>query len=333
MLIAGLLADDVLVRADAARLLGLTGRKEAVAPLAAYVAECRHCTKTAGIEALARIGDRSVCGVLRRIAEWPNVPDDWYWFFHRGVRAAACVALLSLGDDAGAGYLGELADRKHDVFYAWFAPAILRLKRRSPAVTALKARLTVEALTGEGAGRTRFTNPGTAAMVAEALGLINSDEARTHLRKLAQHQSRYVRAAAAVALVSGGGRRAEREFVAEMAERDRTDFVRIKAAYALAQAGEHNRAQALARFAGSVEDPFDLATTVDALGQLGRREFLPHVRKHLNHQDPYVRQRCVEAMERLGASVRDARKKLNDPDQRVRLSAAQFLVLREARKG
>ncbi len=67
-LFAGLRSQDVLARADAARLLGELRRREAVGPLVAYVAECRHCTKTAGIEALAKIGDASVCPVLRRIA-------------------------------------------------------------------------------------------------------------------------------------------------------------------------------------------------------------------------------------------------------------------------
>ena len=145
-LIAALLSEDCLEQADAARFLGEIGRREAVPPLVKYVVECRNYAKVAGIEALARIRDASACPALRRLVEWPNVPDDWYWYCHRSVRAAAAAALLTLGDETGAAYLAELADERDNVLFAWFAPAILGLPDEPRAAKELKGRITVQTL-------------------------------------------------------------------------------------------------------------------------------------------------------------------------------------------
>ncbi len=257
------------------------------------------------------------------------MPDDWYWFFHRGVRAAACVALLSLGDDAGAGFLTELAEKNHDVFFAWFAPAILRIRRRSPAVSALKARLTVDALMETKPGSTRFTNPGTAAMVAEALGVIGTRKARTHLRSLATSSSRYVRAAACIALLARGARSDDRRFVIRLAETDPTDFVKISASFALARAGERSWAEEIARLAGTADNPFDTASAIGMLGDLGEKRYAEAVRRYLKHADWYVRQRCVETLGALGGKPAQVKQALKDPCERVRLSAARVMAARE----
>ncbi len=329
MLLSGLLAEDQLVQADAARLLGGLGRKEAVGPLIQYVVECRSYAKVPGFEALAKLGDPAAVAPLRRLVEWPNVPDDWYWYCHRSVRAAAAVALLMLGDDAGAPYLNELADQQNDVFFAWFAPAILRLGDRPRAAAQLKARITVDSLWQVGAFKTRFTNPCQTAMVAEALGLLPPAAARPKLRELAQSHSRYVRGQAALSLLA---QRADDEdvlFVEELATKDLTDFVKIKATLALARAGKDGWADKLAAACARLREPFDLAVAVEAVGLTGRRALAPAVQKRLHHADPYVRQSAIESLARLGGEAAGVRKYLKDPSPRVRLSAAAMLIARE----
>ena len=331
----GLLHEDCLVQADAARLLGELRRAETVAPLVRYVRECRNYAKVAGFEALARLGDGSACREIRALVDWPNCPDDWYWYCCRSVRAAAAVALLSLGDDYGAGYLGELADKKDDVFFAWFAPAILRLPDAPPAAAALKARLTAEALMESGPGSTRHTNPGTEAMVAEALGVIGSNEAKAALRQLATHQSRYVRAQAAMGLAAGAASEGDLALVGQLAAGDATDFVKVKASLALVKAGKTEHLDFIAAAAKSLKDPLDPATAIESIGRampaLHATQYAPIILKRLAHEDSYVRQTAVEALGRLGgaSAVGAVKKCLKDPSPRVRLSAAWFFAARE----
>ena len=318
------------MQADAARLLGTLGRHEAALPLVKYVTECRNYAKVAGFEALARLGDPAAVPALRRLVEWPNVPDDWYWYCARSVRAASAVALMALGDESGEPYLTQLADKQDDVFFAWFGPAILRLPDKSRAAKALKARLTVAALVQPGAGKTRCNNPATAAMIAEALGLLPAAEARDALDELARHHSRYVRGRAALSLLARGAPDLEVLFVEELAKKDPADFVRVQASLALAKAGKAGWAEALAAAVGRLRDPFDLAVAVEAVGLAGRSRLAPAVQRRLSHADPFVRQTAVEALDRLGGDASAVRRRLDDPSPRVRLAAARFFA---ARKG
>jgi HEAT repeat protein len=328
-LIAALLSEDCLEQADAARFLGEIGRREAVPPLVKYVVECRNYAKVAGMEALARIRDASACPALRRLVKWPNVPDDWYWYCHRSVRAAAAVALLTLGDETGAAYLAELADKQDDVFFAWFAPAILRLPDRPRAAKELKGRITVQTLSQGGPGTTRFTNPCTAAMVTEALGLLPPAEARPRLRDMARSASRYVRGQAALGLLAQAAPDEDVLFVKEMAKKDLTDFVKVKASLALARAGKSGWIQSLAAACGKIRNPFDLAVALESLGAAGRREHAPVVQKRLGHSAPCVRQAAIEAMDRLGGDTKAVAKCVKDRNPRVRLSVARYLAVRE----
>jgi HEAT repeat protein len=328
-LIAALLSEDCLEQADAARFLGEIGRREAVPPLMKYVVECRNYAKVAGIEALARIHDASACPALRRLAEWPNVPDDWYWYCHRSVRVAAAVALLTLGDETGAAYLAELADKQDDVFFAWFAPAILRLPDEPQAARELKGRITVQTLSQSRPGMTRFTNPCTAAMVTEALGLLPPAEARPRLRDMAKSISRYVRGQAALGLLAQVAADEDVLLVQEMARKDLTDFVKVKASLALARTGKNSWIQAIAAACSELRDPFDLAVALESLGAAGRREHAPVVRKQLRHSDPYVRQTAIEAMDKLGGDTNAVAKCVKDRNPRVRLSVARYLAVRE----
>jgi HEAT repeat protein len=328
MLVAGLRADDEVVHADAARLLGELGQARAVPPLGRYVAECRYYTKTAGLDALGRIGDRAAVPVLKQILADPNVDDDWFWYCRRAVRASAAVALLALGDPSGADDLGELAEKDDDVFFCWYGPSILRLPDEPEAARRLKARITVDALTGPGSRRTRKSDPAVMTMMAEALGLLGGSEACAALRGLLTFHSRYVRGQAALGLLQAGGAADGRRTVEQLLETDGTDFVRIKAGLALVLAGQAGRAGVIAEAAGSLKDAFDRAVAVEALGLAGDPAQAGVIAAQLDHADPYVRQCALEALERLGAGAAQAaaERRLEDDNVRVRLQGAKLLA-------
>jgi len=330
-LIAGLDAADRYDQADAARLLGELGRRETVGPLVRYVTENRYYCKAAGIHALARIGDASVCPTLRGLVDEPNVVDDWFWVDCRAVRAAAAVALLALGDDSRAGYLGDLAGRNDDVFFCFCGPAILRLPDDLPATRDLKARITVEAV-GEPAARgVRHSDPARVALKAEVFGLLATPQACEALRDLASFHSRYVRGQAAVSLLRADPSEKHVRLVEAMADGDPADFACLKASFALATAGRRDRVALIAQAAGGLDDPFDLAVAVECLGLLEDGEQTGVVERQALHADPYVRQCAVEALERIGgpAAVPVARQRLSDDSPRVRLQAAKLLAAQD----
>ena len=160
---------DPIVASHAARALGALGDGRATGPLVEYVTESRFYCKAEGFNALARLGERSACPDIRPLVDEPNVTDDWFWYACRAVRCAAAVALLALGDDSGAAYLNELADRDADVFFCWYAPAILHLTDELEASARIKARITVDRLRGKGGHRPRNTEPATMAVKARAV--------------------------------------------------------------------------------------------------------------------------------------------------------------------
>jgi len=332
VLFAGLREDNRLIQAEAARLLGELGSRDAVGPLLDYVRYSRWHAKTTGFHALAQIGDRSVCDVIRPLVDLPNSSNDWYWYGCRSVRAAAAVALLTLGDEGGAHYLTELADKGDDVFYAWFAPALLRLPDDPPAAAALKKRITVESFLQEGSRQVRRTDPGVIAMIAEALGVIGTDAAREVLMELLQFRSRYVRGQATLSLMEATPTDEQVAAVEDVAENDPTDFARIKASLALAKAGRAEYGDKLRTSVDRCDDSFDEAVAVEAIGILGRSEDFDLVATRLRHEAPYVRQCAVEALERIDpdAAAERAEACRQDPEIRVRMQAAK---LDAARKG
>jgi len=328
MLLDALKSADPLVAADAARLLGELGRREAVPALVDYVRTSRHYHKAGGYHALGQIGDRSAIPVLRKLVADPGVRDDWYWYGCRAVRAGAAVALLALGDDGGADYLRELAEKSNDVFYCWFGPTILRLPGSTPGARELRGRLTVEALLSPVPRSTRLSEPGLMSMKAEALGLLGGEAACAELMGLMKFHSRYVRGAAALALMTASRAPEHVAAVAALADCDPTEFVRIKASLALAQAGQAERAEFIAEMAGKAADAFDRAVAVEALGILGDGQYAAAVSRQLKHADTYVRQCALEALERIDPSraARAARGMAKDKSPRVRLQAAKILA-------
>jgi len=303
-----------IVAARAAQLLGELELPEAIAPLIDYVTTSRHYCKTAGFAALAAIGDRGVCEAIRPLVDAPNVEDDWYWM---------AVALLALGDDAGAGYLAELADADEDVFFAWFAPAILALDDEPAPAAELKVRVTVETCCAGGVRNVRQTDPGVLVWVTEVLGLLAGDAACEKLRELLDHRSRYVRGRAALSLLAADACDANVGAVSDRLEEDPTDYVRIQAALALSLAGRP-QADTLAAAVESAADPFDQAKAVEALGLLGSADHAGLIAEELTCEDPYVRRCAVEATGRLDPPR--ARPLCDDPDALVRLQAAKVMA-------
>jgi HEAT repeat protein len=330
-LFGALRTDDRLIQAEAARLLGELRSPLAVEPLVAYVRNARWHAKTAGFHALAQIGERSVCDAIRPLVDNPNSSDDWYWYGCRSVRAAAAVALLALGDDSGRGYLEGLAEKNDDVFYAWFAPALLRLPDDLAATAELKARITVERLSGDGARNTRRMSPGIVTMVAEALGVLGGEAACAELVGLLEFRSRYTRGQAAASLLGAAATPEHVAAVSSMARDDPTDFARTQAALALARAGRMEFADQIRAIVRECEDSFDRAVAVQALGALEQHGDLDLVAGQLEGEDPYVRQCAVEALQRIGTEraehiVRPCR---DDPHVRVRMQTAAFYAVLE----
>lgn len=316
------------MQADSARLLGELGDPAAVEDLIAYTRKSRHCYKTAGMEALARIGDQRAVPVLRELCDAPNVQNDWYWFMYKSVRAASATALLMLGDDSGADYLHELADADDDAFYGWFAPSLLRLSNDRGTVHALQQRLTVESMFAAGKGGLRETDPGFVITVAEALALVPDDEHEAAVAALCEllsgSDSRYVRAQAARSLHVRG----EQQHLQQWMETTATDFERITA-LAL-QSDEHSQEQleTLSEYAG---ENFDRAAAVTALGQRADDAAATCCIARLHDNDAWVRQCAVAALERIGGAGTTAlfKSMLDDPAPRVRLQAAKALVVTE----
>jgi HEAT repeat protein len=330
-LIRALDTPDPIVRADAARLLGELGHRDAVPALVRYVTTDRHYHKVAGIHALMRVGDPAVITALQPMVEDPNCPDDWYWFSYRSVRAAAAVALLALGDDSGAEFLTTLADRNDDVFFCWYGPAVLGLPDNMLATAALKLRFTTETIRdGRGTYQTRFTEPGITVMTARTLGLIGDAAACAVLLDLMKHHSRYVRAEAGMSLLAAAPSAAHEAAVLLLSTGSQTDFERIKGTLALLRAGVGN-ADAVAEIAKSTPDDFDRAVAIETLGIIGDPSYTTVANEMLAHQDAYVRQCAVEALDRLEGTSGPSLERLrtimkDDQSPRVRLQAAKYIA-------
>ena len=336
VLIAGLEADDPVVQADAARLLGELRSREAVGPLMNYVRTDPHYSKTAGLEALARIGDPGACPCIRQLISDPHVPNDAPWYGRQSVRVAAALALLSLGDETGASFLQEIIaanakDRSPEdaakwALYTWFAPAVLELPDGLESARKLKAEMTFERLFPADK-----KDPGQIVVIARSLGMLKTGQSLGKLVELLKFHSRYVRASAAVSLLKASPTPEHMAAVAELAEKDPTEFVRVKASLALALAGDDKHLATIVKAAESAEDSLDRAAGVEALGLLHRRAYVALLMRQLRQADPFVRLSAIEALDRLGCgetvalAVAGCRQ---DENPRVRLYAAKYFAAR-----
>ena len=336
VLIAGLESDDPVVQADAARLLGELRAREAVGPLLNYVCTDPHYAKTAGLEALARIGDPSVCPRIRQLMSDPHVPNDTPWYGYQSVRIAAALALLSLGDEDGAATLQGIVDATAKdrspedaakwALYTWFAPAVLELPDGLESARKLKQEMTFESLYPA-----EKKDPGQIVVIARALGMLKTEQSLGKLVELLKFHSRYVRASAAVNLLAASPTPEHTAAVAELAEKDPTEFVRIKASLALALAGDDKYLPVLVKAADSAEDGLVRAAAVEALGLLHQRACVALLMRQLRQANPFVRLSAIQALDRLdcgetvAVAVAGCRQ---DANPRVRLYAAKYFAAR-----
>lgn len=332
VLVGALRDGDLVVRAEAARLLGEVGSGRAVEPLLEYLRVDRHYTKMTALRALAQIGDRSVVDELAGLVENPNAHDDWYWHGRKTLRAAAAVALLQLDSEAGVWYLNELAEKDDDSFFAWFAAEILRLPCESEAVCALQGLLTAESICRKGGRGIRDTDPGLLCLEAEALGVLADEPSRLRLEELLSFHSRYVRGQAALSLVESGANDARLGLVRSVAEGDSAEYARLKASLGMWRAtGEDGWLDAVRSTAGGAEAAFDRAAGIEMLGQARRAADEGFIIGQLSDEDWYVRACAVEALDRLGGFVAEsaARGLADDGSQRVRMQVAALVASRE----
>jgi len=323
LLLEALKTDDLVLNADAARLLGDLGSPRAVGPLVDYVTHNRRYVKTSGLDALARIGDRGACPPVRRLVDEPNVANDAWWYGYASVQIGAILALMALGDDSRTDFLIETEeDNLCWALFTWFGPTAMRLPDRSDATRRLKARMTIENLKPD------KSDPGQVIIVCDTLGLLATPEARRVLVGHLGHMSRYVRARAAGNLLAMSDRSQDVQGVERMAARDPAMFARIKAAQALVMKGYKRYAEPIAHAAVLADDPFDRAAALDSLGIIARRGDVPLVVEQLKADDAYVRLCAAEALDRMGtgAAISAVAAVKNDPDMRVRLQAAKCLA-------
>lgn len=329
LLLEGLRSDDLIIGADAARLLGDLGSKAAVGPLLDYSTHCPYYAKTAGLDALGRIGDAGATGRIREIFADPNVDSDvMWWYGSTAVRVAAALALLTLGDDSAGDWLlndgatDKEIDNKEWAMFAWFAPAVLRLPDALDVTRRLKKRITVEKLTLASNDAHRFV------IRSDALALLGTEEALSALVGFTSHDSRYVRGRAAVGLLGASDYRSHVDRVVSLAQNDPADYVKIKACEALAREGRSFYARRIAEMAAKTPDPFDKAAAVESLGALGSVDHLDAVTEALKARDPYIRLCAAEALDRIGtpAAVEAAATRSDDRDLRVRMQVAKCMA-------
>ena len=328
LLVEALGNEDLIVRAEAARLLGEVGLPQAVGPLLEYVKRDRHYSKMTALRSLAQIGDRSVVDELAALVEDPNAHDDWYWHGRKTVRAAAAVALLQLGSDAGVWYLDELAEKDDDSLFGWFAAEILRLPAEFEAVDRVQKYLTVESICRRGSRGIRSSDPGLICLQAEALGVLGDEASRVQLQEWLSFHSRYVRGQAALSLVEAGASDTRLALIGQLADGDVAAFTRMKACLAMWRAtGQESWLDRLRATAASAEAAFDQAAGVEMLGQARRASDAACLMGQLSHADWYVRVCAVEALDRLGGAeaVAAARGLAADESLRVRMQVAAMV--------
>ena len=226
----GLAHSDPLVAAEAARLIGEWNGTALIPDLIDYARHNRFYSKVASFYALASLSAKEAIPHLAQLVEDPNVSDDWYWYGAKGVRTAAAVSLLQLGNKAGVPWLGGLAEKKSDVFFRWFAPTLLRLK----PVPELHAYLTLQNLCDVDRQKSfdgaEFSEPGRLCMLCEALGLIDDPAAAPRIEFYFNHYSRFVRGRAYRSLHLRQPGNATSAKIAAAAKKHATDFDRLVAA-------------------------------------------------------------------------------------------------------
>jgi len=285
-------SNDPLLAAEAARLIGEWNGKSLVPDLIENALSSRFYSKVSAIYALVALLAVEAVPGLEKLLNAPNVPDDFYWTGYKGVRAAAAVALLQFGSDAGVAYLQELAEAGDCVFSRWYAPALLRLK----PVPELQPYLTLEKLCSleerNAFDEVPYTDAGQLCMLCEALGLINDPAAVESLEFYMNFHSRYVRGQAYRSLHLRQADEATARRICANAERHGTDFERLVAAEI------RQDSAILLEVARQAPLAFDRASALDALVRISSPHLAEACLVGLEDGDTHVRQCAVEGLAR-----------------------------------
>jgi len=320
LLLAGLEHTDPLVRCDAARLLGGLGDRRAVPALIALLARDRHLTKITAVYALDAIKDPRAVPALRRLAADPGVFRFPGMHYHDMIRLAAAVALARQGDDSGVQAVNDLLRLQLLPAMLELGPAILAAPRTA-AMRRLRAYVNLPFVQHFHGGRASASNR---FFAVRCLAFLREPAARYLLSEDLAHFSRYVRPAAAAALLAHGP--ASLSAVARQAKRERTAFGRLRFSAVLHAHGSDATA-AVARGLRD-RDPFIRATALDTAVELQLRSLAAPATALLADADAYVRGRAAAAVPVLAARQAGAllAPLLADADPRTALEAAAALL-------
>jgi HEAT repeat protein len=280
------------VAAEAARLIGEFNLRALIPDLIENARFYRFYSKVSSFYALAKLSAQEAIPHLKNLVADPHVSDDWYWHGSKGVRAAAAVSLLQLGDASGVPYLRELAEARDMVFFRWFAPALLRLK----PVPELQACLTLDHLCSaekrNAYAGPEYTEPGMLCMLGEALALIPDPRADEHLEFYLNYYSRFVRGQAYRSFHLRHQDKATAQKIKETAAKHGTDFDRLVAA----EVGRDSAV--LVEIARQAPAAFDRGSAIDALGAIASPQLVEAAKPGLEDKDAYVRRCAVESLAR-----------------------------------
>jgi len=293
-LLSALHGSDPILSAEAARLIGDWNLAQHSGVLLDHLRTSRSYGKVTSLYALEKLAPEGLDDCLLGLLENPNVPDDFYWYCHRGLRAAAAIALLRRGNSTGLPWLRKLAEEKDDVALRWFAPSLLRLPRPSP----LADLLTLEHLCNRQKRETlesiSYSDSAMLCLLCEALALVDDPGADEHLEYYLNFYSRFVRGQACRSLFQRHPDAATLAKIREATGRYGTDFDRVVAASLAGASGE------LKDLARNARASFDRACAVDGLAGIPGSDSGDALTHAFRDPDAYVRQCAVEGAGRLG---------------------------------
>lgn len=293
-LLSALRGSDPVLSAEAARLIGDWNLGHHSGDLLDHLRTSRSYAKVTSLYALEKLSPAGFDALLVELFHNPNVPDDFYWYCHRGLRAAAAIALLRRGDSTGLPWLRELAQKKDDVVLRWFAPALLRLPSPSPLADLLTLEHLYNPQEREGLDSLAYSDSAMLCLLCEALALVDDPGADEPLEYYIHFYSRFVRGQACRSLFQRHPDAATLAKIQEATGRYGTDFDRVVAATLAGASAE------LKDLAQSARASFDRASAVDGLAGIPGPDSEAALAHAFQDPDPYVRQCAVEGAGRLG---------------------------------
>jgi HEAT repeat protein len=319
-LVDGLRHGDPLARCDAARLLGALGDRRAVPALCRVLASDAHLTKITAIYALGEIDDRQAAPMLRRIAADPGVFRFPGMPYHDLIRLAAAIQLARWNDASGASAVNDLL-RLRELPLLDLGPLIAT----APATRPMARFAQHPSLQSLLAHRWTDANASGTFSLVRYLAHVPGPRSRDIIRRQLRHFSRYVRVAAAEALLHHD--RDALPTVRAAARRETSGFGRIRLGSILHAHGSGDATGILSD--GMVDrDPFLRATAIDAITTLHLPELADAVARCTSDADWLVRSRTAAALAVLFPDhIHPALASLGrDPEPRVVLEAsASFL--------